>query len=130
MNRLILALCTILLTACGAPQPPPFRFPPSARNWTLKQARDLAPADAPEPLRRLGVKHAQAAEYEGAGRIAAQAYEMTSPAAAFEAEQQWRPQADTVAFHRDGYFFVIHWENADRSAVSAFVRDMEQRLPR
>jgi hypothetical protein len=55
---------------------------------------------------------------------------MTSPAAAFEAEQQWRPQADTVAFHRDGYFFVIRWENADRTAVSAFVRDMEQHVPR
>ena len=55
---------------------------------------------------------------------------VNSSAAAFEAEQQWRPLADTVAFHRNGYFFVIHWQNADRAAVAAFVREMEEQTPK
>ena len=55
---------------------------------------------------------------------------MTSSAAAFETEQTWRPVADTVAFHKESYFAVIHWENAERTAVSAFVKEMEKQLGR
>ena len=53
-----------------------------------------------------------------------------SSAAAFETEQTWRPVADTVAFHSQSYFAVIHWENAERTAVSAFVKEMEKQLGR
>jgi len=38
--------------------------------------------------------------------------------------------ADTVAFHKESFFTVVHWENADRSAVSAFVREIEKRPAR
>ena len=44
--------------------------------------------------------------------------------------QTWRPVADTVAFHSQSYFAVIHWENAERTAVSAFVKEMEKQLGR
>jgi hypothetical protein len=54
-------------------------------------------------------------------------YELTSSAAAFEAEQNWRAVADTVAFHKGSLFTVVHWENAERAAVSVFVREMEKR---
>ena len=124
MKLLTFALCVALFAACRAPRPAPLAFPESVGAWKLKQAHEVA---ASEPIRRLGLKTAKGAEYEGPGKIVAEAYELTSSAAAFEAEQQWRPLADTVAFHRDVYFFVIHWENADRSAVSAFVREMEKR---
>ena len=96
----------------------------------MKVAKELPAADAPEQIRRLGLKRAQSAEYEGAGRIRAQVYELTSSAAAFETEQTWRPVADTVAFHNQSYFAVIHWENAERTAVSAFVKEMEKQLGR
>jgi hypothetical protein len=43
-----------------------------------------------------------------------------------EVEQTWKPIADTVAFHKDTYFTVVHWENADKSAVAAFVRALEK----
>ena len=83
---------------------------------------------APETVRKLGVREALGAEYEGEGKITVELYEMSSSAGALEVEQTWRPSADTVAFHRNSYFAVIHWENADRSAVSAFVKLMEQQM--
>jgi hypothetical protein len=127
VNWLILALCAVLLSACGAPRPAPFVFPRDVGAWKLKH---VSPAAVPEPIGRLGVTRAESADYEGPGHILAQAYGLTSSAAAVEAEQQWRPQADTVGFHRDSYFFVIHWQNADRNAVALFVREMEKQAGR
>jgi hypothetical protein len=53
-------------------------------------------------------------------------YEMPSSAAALEAEQIWKPVADTVAFHRSTRFLTVRWENVQRDAVTAFVREMEK----
>ncbi len=130
VNRFLLIVCVALVAACGARPPAAFVFPEPAGVWKLKAVKDLAAADAPEQIRRLGMKRAQSAEYEGAGRITAQVYEMTSEASAFETEQTWRPVADTVAFHKDSYFAVIHWENAERTAVAAFVKVIEKQLGR
>jgi hypothetical protein len=130
VKRLTFALCATWLAACSAPGPAPFVFPQSAGPWKLKQTREVAGGSSPESIRRLGLKRAQAAEYEGPGRIAMEVYELTSSAAAFEAEQQWRPLADTVAFHRESYFVVVHWESTDRIAVKSFVREMEDRVGR
>jgi hypothetical protein len=120
----------MLLAACANLRSGPFVFPPSAGPWKLNQKREIAAGSAPERIRRLGLKSAQAAEYEGPGSIAVEAYELTSSAAAFEAEQQWRPLADAVVFHRERYFLIIHWVNAPRDAVTAFVRDMENQAGR
>ena len=129
LSRYLLTLAMLLLAACGgASRQAAFVFPAEAGPWKLKQTKDVAPASAPETIRRLGLKRAQAAEYEGAGRITAELYELTSSAGALEVEQTWRPSADTVAFHRENFFLVVHWENADRAAVSAFVQLMEKQL--
>jgi len=119
LSRHLVTLATLLLTACGGTSQ--FSFPEEAAPWKLKQTKEIV---APEAIRRLGVKRAQAAEYEGPGRLTAELYEMTSSAGALEVEQTWRPSADTVAFHLDDLFFVIRWENADRAAVSTFVKRM------
>lgn len=130
MNRFALIVCVALLAGCGSRPTAAFVFPESAGVWKFKGVKDLAPAEAPEQIRRLGLKRAQSAEYEGPGRITARVFEMTAGAAAFEVEQTWRPVADTVAFHHESYFAVIHWENAERAAVSAFVKEMEKQLGR
>ena len=130
-TRFIPSLLAILLMSCSSgPQSAAPLFPETAGPWKLKQATDIATDQAPEPIRRLGIRRAGSAGYEGAGNLTVQVYELTSSAAAFEAEQTWRPVADTVAFHKDSFFTVIHWENADRAAVSAFVREMQQRVGR
>ena len=117
-------MCAISLVACGAREPAPFAFPPAIGVWKLKLVKEvIAP---PEQILRLGLKRSQSADYEGPGRIVAEIYEMTSSAGAFEAEQKWRPSADTVAFHQENRFTVIHWESADRDSVSAFVRAIQK----
>ena len=109
----------MLLISCGGgPQPDAPLFPAAAGPWKLKQSADVAPDQVPEPIRRLGIRRAGDASYEGAGTLKVQVYELTSSAAAFEAEQQWRPIADTVAFHKENLFTVVHWENADRTACT------------
>ena len=127
MPRLILGLLSILLMSCTKPQPAAPLFPETVGPWKLKQSNNVAPDQAPAPIRRLGILRAGSAVYEGAGNLKVDLYELTSSAAAFEAEQNWRALADTVAFHKESFFTVIHWENAERAAVSAFVRDMEKR---
>ena len=119
----MLTLAALLLTACGGTSG--IAFPENAGPWKLKQSKEIV---APDTIRRLGAKRAQAAEYEGPGRLTAELYEMTSSAGALEVEQTWRPSADTVAFHRENYFIVIHWQEADRAAVSTFVKRMEQQM--
>ncbi len=93
--------------------------------WRLKQSSGLT--EIPEPIRRLGIRRAGKGVYEGAGVLKVETYELTSDAGALEAEQTWKPLADTVAFHKASYFTVVHWENADKQAVATFVRELEKR---
>ena len=131
MSRLIVGLVSILLISCGGhPQPAARLFPETVGSWKLKQSTDLAADQIPESIRRLGIRRTGSAGYEGPGNLKVEIYEMTSSAAAFEAEQTWRPVADTVAFHKESFFTVVHWENADRAAVSSFIREMEKRAER
>jgi len=130
VRRIFLAISAILLTACGTATQTSFVFPEAAGVWKLKAKRDLSATDAPESVRRLGLKRVQSGEYEGPGRISAQVYEMTSSSGAFESEQTWKAAANTVAFHKEQYFTVIHWEDSERTSVSAFVREMEKELGR
>jgi hypothetical protein len=74
------------------------------------------------------INHLQTAAYEGPGRLQARVYELESPAVALDLVQRWRPSADTVFFYRDQYFVVIKWQDADRRALQAFVRELEARL--
>jgi hypothetical protein len=123
-----LALLSILLVSCsgGSKQPVPL-FPETVGDWKLKASSDIAPGQIPEQVRRLGMKRAGSAEYQGAGALKVEIYELTSDAGAFEVEQTWRPLADTVAFHKGSYFTVVHWAGAEKSAVAAFVRELEKR---
>ena len=124
----LVELFLILLVSCsGGPKQGRPLFPETVGVWRLKLSGDLAPGQVPEQVRRLGLRRAGSGEYQGAGTLKVEIYELTSDAGAFEVEQTWRPIADTVAFHKDGYFTVVHWEGADKAAVAAFVRELEKR---
>ena len=123
-----LALFSILLVSCsGGPKQARPLFPETVGVWRLKLSSDLAAGQIPEQIRRLGVRRAGSAGYQGPGTLKGGIYELTSDAGALEVEQTWKPIADTVAFHKDTYFNVVHWEGAEKPAVAAFVRELEKR---
>jgi hypothetical protein len=126
VRQTFLAIFSIALMSCGeAPKPAPPLFPETVGAWRLKESSGLT--ETPEQIRRLGIRRAGAAVYEGAGVLKVETYELTTDAGALEAEQTWKPVADTVAFHKDRYFTVVHWGNADKQAVATFVRELEKR---
>lgn len=96
--------------------------------WRRTTLQNLGPSDAPDPLPRTLINQLQTAAYEGPGSLQARVYELESPAVALDLVQRWRPSADTVFFYRDQYFVVIKWQDADRGALRAFVRELEERL--
>jgi hypothetical protein len=127
MNRSTPAIVLLLASCARAPAPP--LFPPSiAGSWKLTESAAQPAANAPEPVRRLGLKRVERASYEGQGAITADVYELASSAAGLELAQTWRPAADTVFFYKDTYFAVVKWKNAEKTAVTAFVRDLEKHL--
>jgi hypothetical protein len=126
VRQTLLAIFSIALMSCGeSSKPAPPLFPETVGAWRLQQSASLT--ETPEQIRRLGIRRAGTAIYEGAGILKIESYEMTSDAGALEAEQTWKPVANTVAFHKNGFFRVVHWDNADKQAVGAFVRELEKR---
>ena len=120
----------LLMLACGGVRSPaPALFPPvAAESWKLKESVVQPVSSAPDNVRRLGLKRAERAIYEGEGTITVDVYELTTSAGGLELVQTWRPAADTVFFYKETYFAVVKWERAGKPAVTAFVRDLEKRL--
>ena len=85
-------------------------------------------SSTPDPVPRTAVNRLQTATYAGPGKLEARAYELDSPAVALDLVQRWRPSADTVFFYRGRFFVVVKWDQADRKALEAFVRELEARL--
>jgi len=121
---------TVALTACGAPRGPAVEpFPVTVAGvWQRKERREVSVSEAPDPLPRTSVRRLEVAEYEGPGKLEARAYELTSKEIGLDLAQRWRPSADTVFFWAGEYFVVVKWQEADRKALQAFTREVEQRL--
>jgi hypothetical protein len=128
MNRsfwlLVVAFC-----ACRKSAPPLNLFPQTiAGGWRRTGLAHPSLSDAPDPVPRTAVNRFETATYEGPGKLEARVYELDSPGVALDLVQRWRPSADTVFFYRDRYFVVVKWQEADRKALEAFVRELEARL--
>ena len=130
IRRYIPWLAAAALLAGCAPQESKPLFPREiADMWDLKESLERPVSEAPEPVRRFGVRSVREAVYGGMGRIRVTVYEMNSDASGLELQQTWKPVADTVVFHRGRYFAVVKWDpGADRTGVTAFIREMEKRL--
>ncbi len=130
----ILAALTLAaaLTGCRetiAPQPVPDLFPPvMAGVWQRTAARETPVSEAPDPVPRNSVQRLLTASYAGPGKLEARAYELSTPAVGLTLAQRWRPSADTVYFNRGRYFVVVKWQEADRGALQAFLRALEERI--
>jgi len=104
-------------------------FPEAAEGgWRRAELRDMPASEAPDPVPRTAVERLQRAIYRGPGELEARAYRLSSEAVGLDLAQRWRPSADTVFFNRGKYFVVVKWQQADRKALQAFVRQMESRL--
>jgi hypothetical protein len=89
--------------------------------WQRKALHDLPP---PKPA----ILRAFEADYEGAGKVTIDLYEAQVSGTAFEMTQHWRVVPNTVFFDKGRYFVVVKWEQADRKALTAFVRGMQKEL--
>jgi hypothetical protein len=120
----------LALSACAQhAEPMPDLFPETVASiWRRTALRDLPVSEAPDPVPRTSVERVRVAAYEGAGKLEARAYQLTSSAVGLDLVQRWRPSADTVFFYRAQYFVVVKWEAADRKALQKFVRELETRL--
>ena len=117
------------LAACGRKRGPAVEpFPETVAGWQRKTRREVPVSEAPDPVPRTSVERLEIAEYQGQGKLEARAYELTSKEVGVDLAQRWRPSADTVFFWAGDYFVVVKWQEADRKALQAFTRDVEQRL--
>jgi hypothetical protein len=120
---------TSVLAACGGRRGPTVEpFPETVAGWQRKERREVPVSEAPDPLPRTSVRRVEIATYEGPGKLEARAYELTSKGVGLDLAQRWRPSADTIFFWSGEYFVVVKWQEADRKALQAFTREIEQRL--
>jgi len=106
----------------------PDAFPESAGTWRRTSLREASAGEAPDPVPRLSIDRIQIATYEGPGKLEARLYRLSSSAVGLDVVQRWRPSADTVFFDKGRYFVVVKWQEAERPALQAFVRQLESRL--
>jgi len=116
-------LLALILTACSAsPRNAASLLPASVGGiWQRKALRDVPP---PKPT----ILRAFEADYEGAGKLTVDLYETKVSGTAFEMTQHWKALPDTVFFDKGRYFVVVKWQQADRQALTAFVRALQKGL--
>ena len=129
MQRRDFAWLALAVSACRRSTAPVEVFPETVAGvWHRTSLRDAPVSDAPDPVPRTSVVRLRTAGYQGPGKLAARAYELTSPGVGLDLVQRWRPSADTIFFYRGRYFIVVKWEQAERQALEQFVRELEGRL--
>jgi hypothetical protein len=129
MTRRGLVASALVLAGCGRSGPTGDLLPETVgAQWRRASLADVPLTSLPQPLTASTVKRAQSARYEGPGKLEATLYVMSSSAAALDAVQRWRPEANTIFFYRDEFFVVVRYEPGDRQALNAFVRDLSAHL--
>jgi hypothetical protein len=129
ITRRILVASAILVAGCAKPGVPRTNLlPESLGVWRRTALQEVSnPADT-DVIPRGSIRRVQKARYEGAGNADVTLYELTSSAAALDAVQRWRPAPDTVFFYRDEFFVVVKYQDAERKALNALVRDLDKHL--
>jgi len=122
MTRRYWIVVALVLSACSQPsRGAASLLPASVGIWQRKSLRDM-PTPKPSVMRALE------AIYEGAGKLTVDLYETKVSGTAFEMTQHWRAAPDTVFFDKGRYFVLLKWEQADRQALTAFVRALQKEL--
>ena len=130
MTRRSWFLLTGALAGCGSkPERSIDPLPETVAGvWRRKEWHDMPLSEAPDPVPQSSLRRFESALYHGPGVIQARAYQLTSKAVGLELAQRWRPSADTVFFWAGDWFIVLKWQDADRTALQAFTREVEARL--
>jgi hypothetical protein len=122
-------LLAFSLGACARVEPMPDLFPElAAGQWHRTSLRDLPAGESPDPVPRTSIDRIQTATYQGPGKLEARVYQLSSAAVGLDVAQRWHPSADTVFFNQGRYFVVVKWQEAERQALQAFVRELEKLL--
>jgi len=123
MTRRYWIVLALVWSACSQPARSGASLLPASLGgvWQRKSLRDIPP---PKPA----VVRAFEGAYEGAGKLTVDLYETKVSGAAFEMVQRWRAAPDTVCFDKGRYFVLVKWEQADRKALTAFVRALQKEL--
>ncbi len=123
MTRRYLILPALVSSACSQPPPSPASLLPAsvAGVWQRKSLRDI-------PAPQAGVVRAAEAAYEGAGQLTVELYETRISGTAFEMTQHRKAAPDSVFFDKGRYFVVVKWQQADRQALTGFVRALQNEL--
>ena len=121
MMRLVFSvICVLALVSCrrdAAPMPDVFAERIGA--WHRTSAGELPPSAASGAVSPAVVERIRAATYEGAGKLEARVYQLSSPA----------PAPGTVFFYSGRFFVLIQWQTADRKALHEFVGILEKKFP-
>ena len=107
----------------------PDLFGEAAGAWHRTSVKELPPSSAPDSVPTAAIERIRAASYEGPGKVDARVYQLTSPAAALDMVQGWKPAPDTVFFYHDRFVVFIRWQSADRQALREFVATLEKKFP-
>jgi hypothetical protein len=129
MPRQSWMMLLILLSACARVEPMPELFPEVVAGvWHRTALGDLPTSESSDPVPRTSVDRIQTAAYRGPGKLEARVYRLTSSTVGLDLAQRWHPAADTVFFNQGRFFVVVKWQDAERRALQAFVRELEGRL--
>jgi hypothetical protein len=97
------------------------------REWVLRETQTRSNEDAPEQIRRQGLRRWMIGTYHGNGTVRVRLFEMNVEASAFESAQKWH-DSTTQAFHKGPCFVVVDSVEADRQTLSAFVQELQNTL--
>jgi hypothetical protein len=130
MRLVISAACVLALVSCRRDAAPmPDVFTETIGAWHRTSVGELPALAASGAVSPAVVERILTATYEGAGKLDARVYQLTSPAAALDVVQRWTPAPGTVFFYSGRFFVRIEWHTADRKALQEFVGILEKRFP-
>lgn len=117
---------TGLLAGCGEAGPGEPKLPESATpGWTRKSlAKTAVPAGVAGKTQPACWK----AEYSTKGSAEVTACGFAAEAAAFEAMQKGRADADTVKFQEGKFYVIVQWRGVSRDEITALVRAVQRDL--
>lgn len=122
----LLLVMTGLLAGCGEAGPGEPKLPESATpGWTRKSlAKTAVPAGVAGKTQPACWK----AEYSTKGSAEVTACGFAAEAAAFEAMQKGRAEADTVKFQEGKFYVIVQWRGVSRDEITALVRAVQRDL--
>lgn len=127
--RTAVVLAAAVLAGCARTTPMPDAFPETLGAWHRNgPPRDLSTSQPPDSLPGARIEQIRTASYQGPGKVEARAYALPSPAVALDVVQRWTPHPDTVFFYHGRFFVVVHWQNAEKKELQAFVGALEKQF--